>query len=136
MKSITTFQEHMLHNNSGNYINRYCNQLTSMEWKLFYSQMKEPLEFIVDEKYLFYMLKWILKEPYTDLSFEVYLQVIQNPEQISEPLIKDEWMIILNTRYEFIFYKVMIESQLVSVDNNSESNQYNLLNSSLDEVAF
>ncbi|MEW6215652.1 MAG: hypothetical protein AB1478_10710 [Nitrospirota bacterium] len=61
--------------------------------------MKEPVEFVVDIEYLFYILKWILKDDFDDLGYAVYFQVIMDPEMRPEPLIKDEWWTILDKRY-------------------------------------
>lgn len=136
MKSIASFQNYMLHHETANYIRRYCRQLESLGWKRFYFQMKEPLDFITDEKYLFYILKWILKEPFEDLSYEVYLQVVQNPEQISEPLIKDEWWIILNQRCETRWYQMMSELEATSATMNSEIDRSNISDMALNEFIF
>lgn len=99
MESIKSFKGYMLHKTNENYIIRYCNSLDELDWNNFYNQMKEPLEFIIDESYLFYILKWILKFPYEDLSYDVYLEVIMNPEQIVKPLITKQWHSILEQRY-------------------------------------
>ncbi len=84
--------------------------------------MKEPLQFILCEEYLFYILKWILKEPFEDLSYEVYLHVMMDPEKTSKSLIKAEWKIILDKRYEEklneLISELKAESSTIHNDNN------------------
>jgi hypothetical protein len=100
MESLETFKEFMSGGQSPNYVKRYCLQLDEFKWLWFYHQMKEPVEFVVDVEYLFYILKWILKEDFDDLSYAVYFQVIMDPEMRPEPLIKDEWWPILDKQYQ------------------------------------
>lgn len=122
MKSIETFKEHMLNYRNANYINRYCKLLDEFSWKKFYDQMKEPLQFVLDEEYLFYILKWILKEPFEDLSYEVYLQITMDPEQTSGPLIKAEWKVILDERYEEKLDELISELRAESSNIHNNNN--------------
>jgi len=122
MESIKSFKDYMLHKRNENYIIRYCNSLDELGWNNFYNQMKEPLEFIIDESYLFYILKWILKFPYEDLSYDVYLEVIMNPGQIVKPLITTKWHSILEQRYEKKIDEFINE---IRYSNNQISNELN-----------
>lgn len=99
MESLELFKEFMIGSKSPNYVKRYCLQLDKFKWQWFYYQMKEPVEFVVDIEYLFYILKWILKDDFDDLGYAVYFQVIMDPEMRPKPLIKDEWLTILDKRY-------------------------------------
>ncbi|MFV2051138.1 hypothetical protein KDJ21_011585 [Metabacillus litoralis] len=69
------------------------------QWQWFYEQMLEPVTFVTDSTYLFYVLKWILKYDFDDLSYAVYFQDIMDPECIPQSLIKDEWLPVLWNRY-------------------------------------
>ncbi|MEL7567484.1 MAG: hypothetical protein AAGU75_00395 [Bacillota bacterium] len=95
MKSLDEFKEFMAGSKVPNYVRRYCEDLDEFKWQWFYLQMKEPIEFVADVDYLFYILKWILKSNFDDLGYEVYFQSVMNPEMHPEPLIKDEWWSIL-----------------------------------------
>ncbi|MBN1970374.1 MAG: hypothetical protein JW870_13480 [Candidatus Delongbacteria bacterium] len=57
------------------------------------------MEFVTDINYLFYILKWILKQDFIDLSYSVFMQDIMDPEYRPETLIKNEWCPILQERY-------------------------------------
>lgn len=100
MTTIESFKAYMLGSSSPNYVKRYCQQLNAERWKLFHNDFSEPLEFMCDEDYLFFILKWILKYPFEDLSFEVYLQVAMTPDHDIESLIKPEWIDVLDKRYK------------------------------------
>lgn len=111
----------MTSSKSPNYVRRYCLQLDEFKWQWFYYQMKEPVEFIVDIEYLFYILKWILKDDFDDLGYSVYFQVIMDPEMRLEPLIKDEWWTILDKRYS---ERLMDD---LPVWDSDESNDFSLM---------
>ena len=99
MKSLDAFKEFMAGSKAPNYVRRYCEDLDEIKWQWLYFQMKEPIEFVADVDYLFYILKWILKSNFDDLGYEVYFQSVMNPEMRPEPLIKDEWWSVLQKRY-------------------------------------
>lgn len=88
-----------------NYVQRYCETLDEFKWQWFYSQMKEPIKFVTNVDNLFYILKWILKANFDDLSYAIYFQDVMDPECRPESLIKDEWLPILRKRY----YKQLME---------------------------
>lgn len=80
------------------YINRYCEKLDEGSWKRFYEQMEEPVSFTRDINELFYVLKWILKFDFHDLSYAVFVQYFMDPEG-NGCLIEDEWWPVLRDRY-------------------------------------
>lgn len=99
MNSLDTFKDFMVSNEVPSYVWRYCSVLDEYKWQWFYLQMKEPMEFVTDIDYLFYILKWILKQDFKDLSYSVFFQDIMDPECRPESLIKNEWWPILQKRY-------------------------------------
>lgn len=100
------------------YVQRYCKQLDDSQWKWFYEQMVEPVTFVTDIAYLFYVLKWILKFNFDDLSYAVYFQDILDPECIPQSLIKNEWLPVLRNRYEQRLKKELFE---IRCSSNNES---------------
>jgi len=99
MKSLQAFKVYMISTEAPNYVRRYCERLDKYEWLWFYEQMKEPMEFVEDTEYLFYILKWILKYDFDDLSYDVYTHYVMDPELCHDDAIKDAWMGILKERY-------------------------------------
>lgn len=99
IKSFDSFKVFMLGEDVPCYVQRYCKQLDDSQWQWFYEQMLEPVTFVTDSTYLFYVLKWILKYDFDDLSYAVYFQDIMDPECIPQSLIKDEWLPVLWNRY-------------------------------------
>jgi hypothetical protein len=99
LMSFDSFKTFMVSNNVPNYINRYCNDLSDVKWIWFYAQMSEPLHFVADIDYLLYILKWILKSDFKDLSYEVYFYEIMDAEGRPESSIKDEFWPMLTERY-------------------------------------
>lgn len=116
MKSLAAFKEFMTGFKAPNYVRRYCEGLDDFKWQWFYFQMKEPIEFVADVNYLFYVLKWILKSNFDDLGYEVYFQSVMDPEMRPEPLIKDEWWPVLQKRYYERFNSEMAEIDCNSMD--------------------
>ena len=99
MKNLDSFKSYMLSNCVSNYISSYCSWLDGHKWQWFYLQTKEPVQFIPDTNYLLYILKWILKGDFDDLSYEIYFQLIMDPEGDALSYINDEWWGILSNRY-------------------------------------
>lgn len=98
MRSLYSFQFFMTSNRVPAYINRYCENLNEGSWKRFYDQMEEPVRFTKEINDLFYVLKWILKYDFDDLSYAVFVQDFMDPE-CNGGLIKDNWWPILRDRY-------------------------------------
>ena len=98
MKSLQAFKSFMLGPDAPNWVARYCGCLDKYEWMWFYEQMKEPTEF-ANVEWLFYVLKWILKHDFDDLSREVFFQYVLDPEMCYGVTIKDEWLDCLKVRY-------------------------------------
>ncbi len=105
MKDVSTFKSYMTNGFKPRYLVNYVNSLNEEELNWFYEQMKEPLEFLTTESYLFYKLKWILKNKFTDLSKEIYAEYLCNPEGFTFTIIKPEWEPILEKRYYQDFFK-------------------------------
>ena len=99
MKDIDSFKNYMNGIFSPKYLKEYINSLDELQLEWFYNQMKEPMEFLVDEKYLFYKFKWIKDRDFTDLSKEIFIEYLCNPEGYTFPIIKEEWEDILYERY-------------------------------------
>lgn len=68
MESLSSFKSLMSGNGVSAHINRYCQNLDNRNWERFYAQMKEPVRFVKDTNDLFYVLKWILKYDFDDLT--------------------------------------------------------------------
>lgn len=98
MRSLYSFQFFMASSHVPAYINRYCEKLDESSWKHFYGQMEEPVRFTKDVNSLFYVLKWILKYDFDDLSYAVFVQDFMDPEG-NGGIIKDNWWPILHDRY-------------------------------------
>lgn len=86
-------------NNVPNYITRYCNQLNEIRWIWFYVQMVEAVIITDELDYLFYVMKWILKTDFNDLTYEMYFFDMTNPECRKESLIRENYW----NMYEFFF---------------------------------
>jgi hypothetical protein len=82
------------------YVKRYCSCLDRQKWQWFYEQMRETVECIGDMERFFYVLKWILKYDFDDLTYEVYFQDYMDPEMCCNTLIKEEWREYLNEKYD------------------------------------
>ena len=82
-----------------NHVRRYCEGLSVQKWKWFYGQMNKALEVTDNSERLFYVLKWILKHDFDDLTYEIYLQDYMDPEMHPGSLIKDGWHKTLHERY-------------------------------------
>ena len=87
-KTLKRFQEFMTSYAVPNYVRRYCSALSDNQWKWFYGQMIIALKLTDEPAYLFYVLKWILKQDYDDLAYEMYCQDFLDPECRKESLIK------------------------------------------------
>ena len=82
-----------------NYVIRFCEDLNETKWHWFYKQMKNSASYVADMSALFYVLKWILKNDFDDLLYEIYFQDYCDPEMRAESLIKDEYQDALQKRY-------------------------------------
>jgi len=100
MKSLSVFKAHMTSPGVPNYVRRYCEYLNGQKWKWFYGQMDTALEVVDNIEYMFYVLKWILKQDFDDLTYEIYLQDYLDPEMNPASLIKDGWHKVLYERYK------------------------------------
>lgn len=99
MKTLDSFKEMMLSKEVPNYIRRYCQQLNDIKWVWFYIEMLDALMITDNLEYLFYVLKWILKHEFHDLTYEMYFYDMINPEGRSESLISDCYWSLFNDYY-------------------------------------
>ena len=99
MKNINTFKSYLTASNMPHDIKEYVKELDDEKLQWFYNQAKEPLEFLTNEEYLFYKFRWIKKHDFDDLSKEIFIESLCNPECIKEPIIKAEWGDVLHQRY-------------------------------------
>ena len=88
MMTLRSFKAYMLSNAVPGYVFRYCATLDKEQWKWFYNQMIIALDLTDEPEYLFYVLKWILKNDYDDIAYEMYCQDMMDPECRAETLIK------------------------------------------------
>lgn len=110
IETLDEFKKFMLSNNVPNYVIRYCEQLNEIRWIWFYAQMMEAVMITDELDYLFYVLKWILKTDFHDLTYEMYFYDITNPECRTESLIKDKYWDIYNQHY----YTKFMEDNAIS----------------------
>jgi len=107
MKSIITFKNYLTQSNIPSDIREYVKELAEEKLNWFYNQMKEPIEFLTDDGYLFYKFKWINKYEWDDLSKEIFLQSIFNAEGIELDIIKSGWLNVLYKKYEKDIHSIM-----------------------------
>ena len=88
MRTLGSFHDFMTSDSAPTYVRRYCGVLDDPQWEWFYGQMKAAIKVTDDPEYLFYVLKWILKNDFDDLVYEMYCQDVFNPECRKESLIK------------------------------------------------
>lgn len=70
---FNAFKSFMLDRNiQGNYVIHYCSNLDEKQWAWFHSQVLRTSFLIHDLDFMFYCFKWILKNPFSDLRYEVY----------------------------------------------------------------
>lgn len=100
MKDINTFKMYMTDCLRPEYLVDYVNGLGDKKLECFYNQVKEPMEFLVDESYFYYKFNWIRKREFKDLSLEIYIEYLCNSELFTFPIIKEEWEDILYERYK------------------------------------
>jgi hypothetical protein len=105
MKSLNDFIAFMLSDFAPTYVRRYCSSLTSDQWEWFYAQMLTAIDLTDEPEYLFYVLKWILKNDFDDLAYEMYCQDILNPECRRESLIKPSRWSECSSKYHDRFEK-------------------------------
>jgi hypothetical protein len=107
IETMDNFKEFMLSNNVPNYVRRYCEQLNEIKWIWFYAQMIEAVMITDELDYLFYVLKWILKTDFHDLTYEMYFYDMLDPECRPESLISDKYWTIYSEYYHTQFMEDM-----------------------------
>lgn len=103
MKTLDSFKSFMISDSVPNYVVHYCENLNDIKWRWLYVQMIEPMIITANIDYLFYVLRWILKSDFQDLTYELYFYDVMNPENRSQSLIKDKYWQIFNEQYYLRF---------------------------------
>ena len=83
MKKIKTLKDLNEYCNSyrcKDYIKCYVKKLKPTEYKMFLSEVKRAVSYLIDENYLFYKMFWILKRPFNDLCKELFEELCINLE--------------------------------------------------------
>lgn len=62
------------------YIHDYVSSLTKRELDKFYSDYKTASSYLIDDKYLIYKLRWILKVGYDNLLSSLFIELVLNVE--------------------------------------------------------
>lgn len=107
IETVNSFKEFMLSDDVPNYVVRYCKQLSEVKWIWFYAQMMEAIMLTDELDYLFYVLKWILKTDFHDLTYEMYFYDMTNPECRLESLIKEKYWAMYSENYHNRFMEDM-----------------------------
>ena len=82
------------------YFKVYVESLDEEKLEWFYNQVKDTLDVLACEEYLLYKFKWILNRPFTDLTKEIYVEYLYNPEMFKFDIIKPEYGRLLDKKYE------------------------------------
>lgn len=100
MNSINEFKNYATSIWMPDYFREYVNELDEEKLDWFYHQVKDALEFLTSADYLIYKFNWIKEYPFTDLSKEIYLHTLYNPEFFTFDLIKPECEKVLEDKYK------------------------------------
>lgn len=100
MNNINTFKNYATSGLVPSYFREYVEGLDDNQLNWFYHQVKDALEFLTTEAYLIYKFKWIKDNSFNDLSKEIYLHSLYNPELFTFDIIKLEWEQILDEKYK------------------------------------
>ena len=79
-------------------LKRYITQLDGKDLVRFYYQMKEPLEFVTNDDFMYFYLDNIIEHKYKDLSLELYICYYLD-NSYPDDVIKSNWLDILSKRY-------------------------------------
>lgn len=88
----------------------YVNKLDGKGLVRFYNQMKEPLEFITNDDFLYFYLDTIVEHKYKDLSLELYICYYLD-KKYPDNAIKYNWIDILSKRYR---------KEIIELENNMD----------------
>lgn len=86
----------------------YITKLDGNDLVRFYHQMKEPLEFITNDDFMYFYLDNIIEHKYNDLSLELYICYYFD-KCYSDDVIKSNWLDILSERYR---------KEIIELENN------------------
>ena len=76
----------------------YITNLEGRELIRFYRQIKEPLEFITNDDFMYFYLDNIIEHKYKDLSLELYICYYLD-KSYPDDVIKSNWLDKLSERY-------------------------------------
>lgn len=79
-KNLKTFNDFCNSYYCQDYIRKYINNMTSVDFEQFYFEVKPAASFLIDEDYLFYKMFWILKYPFNNLCVELLNELCANLE--------------------------------------------------------
>lgn len=79
-KNLKTFKDFCNSYYCQDYIRKYINNMTSVDFEQFYFEVKRAASFLIDEDYLFYKMFWILKYPFNNLCVELLNELCANLE--------------------------------------------------------
>lgn len=101
MNTIEEFKRYATSNLVPEYFRNYVNDLDKDELKWFYREVKETLDIMKDEAYLIYKFQWISTREFRDLTKEIYIEYLYNPEGIKYNIFKPGWEEKLADRYQY-----------------------------------
>lgn len=100
LKTIESFRKYCNTYWLPEYLRDYVKLLNQEELVWFYNQVKEALSYLTTEAYLIYKFKWIVQRTFTDLTKEIYLESLYNPEIFYFDIIKPKSEKELEKKYE------------------------------------
>lgn len=101
MKSIEKFKRYATSCFLPEYFRQYVNALSSTDLEWFYNQVKNVLDILNDEGYLIYKFKWIRVREFRDLTKEIYIESLYNPEGIKFDIFKPGCEEKLADKYQY-----------------------------------
>ena len=99
MTTLRDFKAYIVSDTVPSYVFRYSVNLGKEQWEWFYDQMIIAMDLTDNPEYLFYVLKWILKNDFDDIAYEMYCQDMMDPECRAETLIKSARWDECKTKY-------------------------------------
>lgn len=101
MNTIEEFKKYATCELLPNYFRNYITALSEEELSWFYNQVKEVLNILNDEGYLIYKFKWIRIREFRNLTKEIYIESLYNPEGFQFSIFKPGWEEKLAERFQY-----------------------------------
>ncbi len=101
INNIEEFKKYATSSFVPNYFKNYVNALELGELKWFYEQVKNVLAILTDEGYLIYKFQWIRVREFRDLTKEIYIEYLYNPEGVKFNIFKPGWEEKLDDKYQY-----------------------------------